>query len=315
MEQLGFEGMPRRLYSCTPTRLTTWLDCPRRYRMTYLDRPPPPKGPPWAHNSVGASVHNALAGWWRLPRSQRTVAAAGDLLDRGWLTDGFADDAQLAAQRGRWRPLVESYVARLDADNEPLGVERTVATRTDLIAVSGRIDRLDDRLPVPAARTAPDDADPDDADLDETDAVGEPGGLVVVDYKTGRHLLTVDDARSSLPLALYALAAARVMRRPCLRVELHHLPTGRVLAWEHTPPSLDRQLHRAEDIAAECATADDRYRGPAGDRSDATFPPQPGPRCGWCDYRAHCPEGSAAASGRRPWDGLDLEVAPILDPD
>ena len=325
MEQLGFEGMPRRLYSCTPTRLTTWLDCPRRYRMTYLDRPPPPKGPPWAHNSVGASVHNALAGWWRLPRSQRTVTAAGDLLDRGWLTDGFADDAQLAAQRRRWRPLVESYVARLDPDNEPLGVERTVATRTNLIAVSGRIDRLDDRLPVPAARTAPDDADPDAArpdhaelggpDLDEAEAGGEPSGLVVVDYKTGRHLLTVDDARSSLPLALYALAAARVMRRPCLRVELHHLPTGRVLAWEHTPQSLERQLHRAEDIAAECATADDRYRDPAGDRGDATFPPQPGPRCGWCDYRAHCPEGSAATPGRRPWDGLDLEVAPILDPD
>ena len=54
--------MPRRLYACTPTRLSTWLDCPRRYRMTYLDRPPPPKGAPWAHNSLGASVHNALAG-------------------------------------------------------------------------------------------------------------------------------------------------------------------------------------------------------------------------------------------------------------
>ena len=38
MEQLGFEGMPRRLYACTPTRLSTWLDCPRRYRMTYLDQ-------------------------------------------------------------------------------------------------------------------------------------------------------------------------------------------------------------------------------------------------------------------------------------
>jgi RecB family exonuclease len=313
MEQLGFEGMPRRLYSCTPTRLTTWLDCPRRYRLTYLDRPPPPKGPPWAHNSVGASVHNALAGWWRLPRPQRTVAAAGDLLERGWLTDGFADDAQLAAQRRRWRPLVESYVARLDPDTEPLGVERTVATRTDLIAVSGRIDRLDDRLPEPSASTDAEDTD-EGTGADEGTG-GEPGGLVVVDYKTGRHLLTVDDARSSLPLALYALAAARVMRRPCFRVELHHLPTGRVLAWEHTPQSLARQLGRAEDIAEECARADDRYRDPAGDRGDATFPPQPGPRCGWCDYRAHCPEGSAAATGRRPWDGLDLEVAPILDPD
>jgi hypothetical protein len=187
--------------------------------------------------------------------------------------------------------MVESYVTGLDPAQEPLGVERTVATRTDLIAVSGRIDRLDDRR--------------------------EPGGagdLVVVDYKTGRHVLTVDDARTSLPLSLYALAAGRVMRRPCRRVELHHLPTGRVLAWEHTDESLARQLRRAEDIAAECAAADQLFRGvpPGGGHGpaaglpevDDVFPPRPGSWCGWCDYRARCPEGSEASEPRRPWDGL-----------
>jgi RecB family exonuclease len=299
VQQLGFEGMPRRLYVCTPTRLSTWLDCPRRYRMSYLDRPPPGKGPPWAHNSVGASVHNALAGWWRRPREERTVPAAGDLLERGWIDEGFADSAQSARYR-RWaRGLVEAYVAGLDPASEPVGVERTVATRTDLIAVSGRIDRLDERR------------DPDGS-----------RELVVVDYKTGRHVLTVDDARTSLPLALYAAAAERVMRRPCRRVELHHLPTGQVLAWEHTAESLARQLRRAEDIAAECAAADDRFRGgpdgqPPGASSepradyqvDEVFPPRPGSWCGWCDYRAHCPEGSAASESRRPWDGLGAEAA------
>ena len=184
MEQLGFEGMPRRLYTCTPTRLSAWLDCPRRYRMSYLDRPSPPKGPPWAHNSLGASVHNALAGWWRLPLARRTVAAAGNLLDRGWINEGFADETQSVRQRERAIAMVEGYVAGLDPADEPLGVERTVATRTDIIAVSGRIDRLDAR--------------PE---------------LVVVDYKTGRHLLTTDDARSSMALALYALAAGRALRR------------------------------------------------------------------------------------------------------
>ena len=154
MEQLGFEGMPRRLYACTPTRLSTWLDCPRRYRMSYLDRPAPPKGAPWAHNSLGASVHNALAGWWRLPRRERTVAAAGDLLEDGWLSDGFADAAQSAAHRQRSRQLVEEYVTDLDPAVEPAGVERTVATRTDLIAVSGRIDRLDDRRPMTRDRAS-----------------------------------------------------------------------------------------------------------------------------------------------------------------
>ena len=192
MAQLGFEGMPRRLYPCTPTRLSAWLDCPRRYRMSYLDRPPPPKGPPWAHNSLGASIHNALAGWWRLPPARRTVAAAGTLVDRGWINEGFADETQSVRQRERAIAMVERYAAGLDPADEPLGVERTVATRTDKIAVSGRIDRLDGRP-----------------------AEGEPAGteLVVVDYKTGRHLLTADDARSSLALALYALAAGRALRR------------------------------------------------------------------------------------------------------
>jgi RecB family exonuclease len=309
VQQLGFEGMPKRLYACTPTRLGTWLDCPRRYRMTYLDRPPPAKGPPWAHNSLGASVHNALAGWWRLPRHRRTVAAAGDLLDQGWIGEGFADSLQSARYRHWARGLVETYVTGLDPASEPIGVERTVATRTELIAVSGRIDRLDDRR--------------------GSDGRGE---LVVVDYKTGRHVLTVDDARTSLPLALYALAAERVMRRTCRRVELHHLPTGRVLAWEHTAESLARQLSRAEDIAAECAAADERFRAEkdalerdgairdgavedgavkdGGQRLELpdVFPPRPGSWCGWCDYRACCPEGSAASEPRRPWDALHAEA-------
>jgi len=250
--------------------------------MSYLDRPVPPKGPPWAHNSLGASVHNALAGWWRLPLSRRTVEAAGALLDQGWITEGYASDAQSARYRDWARGMVEAYVAGLDPAEEPAGVERTVATRTDVIAVSGRIDRLDAR-PLPDGRTE----------------------LVVVDYKTGRHVLSVDDARSSLALALYALAAGRVLRRDCRRVELHHLPTGQVFAWEHTAESLSRHLRRAEEVATECADADEQMRAPLpSEKFDEVFPPRPGPACGWCDYLRHCPEGQAAAVPRRPWDGL-----------
>src|SRR5258708_3279464 len=123
--------MPHRLYACTPTRLSTWLDCPRRYRMTYPDRPAPAKGPPWAHTRPGARAHTGLASWWRLPRRERTVTAAGNLLESGWLTDGFADDAQSQDHRWRCRAMVEGYVATLDPAREPVGVERTVATRTD----------------------------------------------------------------------------------------------------------------------------------------------------------------------------------------
>jgi len=282
MEQPTLAGMPRRLYPCTPTRLASWLDCPRRYRMTYLDRPPAPKGPPWAHNSLGASVHNALAGWWRLARAQRTVAAAGDLLDGGWIDQGYASDAQSAQFRQGARRMVERYTAGLDPAAEPLGVERTVGARTEQIVLSGRIDRLDERR--------------------------GPGGdreLAVVDYKTGRRPLTADDARTSMPLALYALAAAQMFHAVCRRVELHHLPTATTVAWEHSDEGIARQLRRAESIASECAGADERFRaGLAALEVDGVFPPRPGPACGWCDFRQLCPEGTAASAPRNPWDGL-----------
>jgi hypothetical protein len=86
---------------------------------------------------------------------------------------------------------------------------------------------------------------------------------------------------------------------------LHHLPTGQVIAWEHTPQSLARHLARAEDLAAECSDADDKMRaGLPEEQRDEAFPPRPGPMCGWCDYLRHCEQGQAAAITRRPWDGL-----------
>lgn len=292
-EQLGLAGMPRRLFACTPSRLTSWVDCPRRYRLTYLDRPRPPAGPPWAHNSFGAGIHNALAGWWRLPRAERTVAAVGQLLDAGWSAEGFRDAAQSGAWLERGRAMVQRYVAALDPAREPLGVERTVAARTNRLALSGRIDRLDDR----------------------------GGELVVVDYKTGRRPLTVDDTRGSMALALYAIAAGATLRRRCLRVELHHLPSGEVHAFEHTDASLQRQLGRAEQIADEAAAATTVFAAQAAQEHTAQghtsqgqgettpgevdmFAPRPGSQCGWCDMRAHCPEGAATAPAQLPWAGL-----------
>ncbi|MCW2568006.1 MAG: hypothetical protein JWN54_2103 [Mycobacterium sp.] len=271
MQQLGFDGMPTRLFSCTPSRLASYTDCPRRYRMTYLDRPTPPRGAPWAHNSLGASVHNALRAWWDLPRDRRTPEAAVALLRSGWITDGYRDAAQSGATLARASAWVEAYVAELDPDDEPIGLERTVATRTDTLAVSGRIDRLDDR----------------------------DGELVVVDYKTGRSELSTDDSRGSQALALYAVAAGRTLRRPCHTVELHHLPTGTVHAYTHTEESLARHVRRAEDTAADIVTATGLLEQGAG--VDEAFPPAPSMRCGWCDFRRHCPEGRAASVEKEPW--------------
>ena len=88
-------------------------------------------------------------------------------------------------------------MAGLDPTDEPVGTERTVGATTERLALSGRVDRIDQR--------------------------GDE--LVVVDYKTGRNPSTDDEARGSPALAAYVLGVRRTLRRPCNRVELHHLPS------------------------------------------------------------------------------------------
>ncbi len=274
------EGMPRKLYACTPTRLLTWLDCPRRYRFSYLDRPAPPKGPPWAHSSLGTSVHTALAAWFALNPRQRTPQRGAGLVREKWVREGFRDDTQSVQVRERAAGWVRDYLADVDPRAEPLGVERTVSVPTGQLVLSGRVDRIDER--------------PD-------------GSVVIVDYKTGRRPLSDDDARSSLALGVYAVAAARTLRRPCAVVELHHLPTGTVAAASHGPEGLARKVAEAESIAREARAADASYA--AGD-TEGPFPARPSSLCSWCDFRSACPQGRAAAPQRDPWEAV-LPEGPV----
>jgi putative RecB family exonuclease len=276
--QLRLEDMPTPLVKVTPARLATWDDCRRRYRMTYLDRPTPPRGGAWAHATLGAVVHNALRALFELPAPRRGADRAASLVDTHWSSEGFRDDDQAAEYRGRARDWVARYAQEHgESVGEPLGVERWVAAPVGRIVAEGRVDRIDDG------------------------AGDDDGGrsAVVVDYKTGRWEPDARDARSSRALALYALAAARTLRRVCRRVELHHLPSGTVAAAEHDDTSLARHRRRAEESAVEMAAAQDALA--AGGDPEALFPPAPGPQCSRCDFRRSCPEGRSAAPPLDPW--------------
>lgn len=270
--------MPAKLFVCTPSKLGAYQDCPRRYRYTYLDRPRPVKGPPWAHNSLGASVHTALKNWYALPVERRDPAVLPRLLRGTWVSEGYRDAEQERAAFRLALRWLEDYASTLDPTDEPVGVERVVATRTSVLAFNGRVDRIDRR--------------------------GEE--LVIVDYKTGRAPLTSDDARGSEALALYAFAAQRTMHRQCRRVELHHLPTGQVAAHEHTDESLARKVRRAEDTAEDIVAAEGRLAD--GDDPDEAFPTSPGVRCSWCDWRRSCPVGRQATE-HEPWSSVDRALA------
>ncbi|WP_197321394.1 PD-(D/E)XK nuclease family protein [Saccharomonospora sp. NB11] len=282
MEQLGFDfGVePRPLLKVTPARLSLYDDCPRRYRMTYLDRPTPARTGPWAHNTVGAVVHNALRELFALPPGRRTPERAADLVGRHWRSAGFADAVQVARYAEAARRWVADYVEAHGADVDVVAVERWVSAtvgstpNAPTLRIEGRADRIDRR---------------DDE-------------LVVVDYKTGRKPLRDSDAQRSQALALYALAARRTLHAPCTRVELHHLPTGTVAVAEHTEATLTEHVRKAEETATKTRTVIDRLTD--GGDPDHLFPARPAPRCAWCELRPSCPEGRQAAPAAQPWDLL-----------
>lgn len=278
-EQPELDGMPTRLLSASPSRMLTWLDCPRQYRLRYLDRPRPQARSQRAHTTVGTVTHDVLRDFWSLEPARRTPEQVDLLLDGAWHDTGFrdADQSQRWRERVRWQVL--SYLGSIGPvrDGQPVGTERTVAFTTRTLSFFGRVDRIDDR----------------------------EGELVIVDYKTGRRPPTSDDARTSLALALYAVGASRIFRRPCTRVELHHVPTGTLAAHDHTEESLARKVAEADSIVSDLRKAADVFaeRGPADD----LFEPRLSPLCSWCDMRAHCPEGANYGPEKSDWAGLPGE--------
>lgn len=271
-EQLGLEGMPKPLRQVTPAKLDGFDSCPRRFRHTYLDRPPPPRGAPWAHTGIGAAVHAALKMVWDTAPSRRSAQSVLTDLRAMWPAAGFRDRAQSQRALRIVSEQLERYVDdHLDLSRQPRGIERTVGARYGDLAISGRIDRVDEQ---------------------------EDGSLVVVDYKTGRSMPSEDEARSSMQLAVYAVAVERTFRARCARVELHHIPSGHIAAATITPQTTERQMRRA------AATADDIDRAreavATGTHPDEAYPARVSPSCGHCDFWAHCPEGRQVPL-KAPW--------------
>lgn len=270
------------LYSISPTKVGTWQDCPRRFWLQYVEKVRVPGS--WAHLSMGNAIHFALRDWWDIPIEERTQERLAALMREHWQSAGFRDAEQSAQWCHSATLMTWHYLQQLDPQFEPHSRERTLGARTSAQSISGRIDRID--------------------------RVGDVAeSLIVVDYKTGRRVPSEDDVRGSFALAMYALCVQQSLRRPCMRVELHHVPSGMRVGRDLSAESLQRQIARIEQIAGEMAQAEDAWR--ADGDTDAHFPPTPSALCGWCDFREHCPSGAAAAPQQSPWAGLpDIADAP-----
>ena len=270
-EQLMLADMPQRLFACTPSRLAAF-DCPRRYRFTYLDRPTPPRGAPWAHNTVGAvgppGAAPLVAAAAR-PAARRTRA-------RAWWS---ATGSRRLPRRAQSNRALREHAAGWVRDY----LDRASTRPTSRSASSAPSRCAPSAWPCPAGSTAS-----TSAATSSSSSTTRPAGTPLTD----------DDARGSQALALYVLAVRRTLRRACRRVELHHLPTGTVAAFEHTD-GVARPARRAGRGHRGRHRRGHRHAG-LGRRRRRGVPAAPSPGCSLVRLPPALPRGPGRRAASSP---------------
>lgn len=231
------------------SRIDTYRRCPRQFRYAYIDRLP---GRPAPALSFGTSIHGALERFYdrKLPTEPTEEELLGFLFEE-WESVGFGAvdrDEQVRYYRHA-QDVLRRYHRRVSGRYRlPVATEAWFELPVgDEAVVVGSIDRVD---------------------------VDGEGRLRVVDYKTNRRARTRDDVRSSLQLALYALACRHLYGDLPVAVALEFVVPG--VTVEATIDELD--LDHATDVALQTARAVVAGR----------YDPEPSRLCDWCDFRAGC---------------------------
>jgi putative RecB family exonuclease len=249
----------------SPSKVSSFTDCPLAFRFSIIDRLPEPPSP---HAVKGTLVHAALEGlFWHHPPGRRTRAAAEAELSAAWTAMqsdpemlGLAMEGDAAAAfLADARLLVANYFELEDPNAvRAVGVELGLESVVGDVRLRGIIDRLD---------------------------LTEDGRLVVVDYKTGRAPSVRFEHGRLTGVHVYALLCERVLGQMPAEVRLLHLRDPVAISALPTEQSLRGQRQRTGAVWQAIRRACDRD----------DFRPRPGPLCRFCNFQSLCPAFGDAA--------------------
>jgi superfamily I DNA/RNA helicase/RecB family exonuclease len=242
----------------SPSQADSYLQCPRRYA---FER--------WLHvgdegsiyASLGSIIHEVLesveGAALASGAAHSTPAKALDALDRHWDPSAFGGGEWAAAWRRRAEEVLAHLYDRWPGTGRVEAVEVPLEIEVDGTRWRGRADRIEVRP-------------------------GDPPRVHIVDYKTARNAVRVDEAAASLQLGFYMLAAAADPRITSL---------GEVAGAEMWFPATRAKKvtvrpfdpGRLDEVRALMAAA------AAGILAE-NWVPAPGDHCRNCAVRCVCPE-------------------------
>jgi putative RecB family exonuclease len=251
MEQQLLPGVDiDRQTMASPSALDRYRHCPRLYRFLYVDGL-------WQYSrsspqqAFGTSVHAALRDFYRLRPDQRSLDELRMLFKRAWQREGAATTAA-KEDRARGLEVLERWYERADVNLVPHAIEIALTARFGEVTLKGRLDRID-RV---------------------------PGGLRVVDYKTGARPASQESADADLALTVYAALVTRRLGQPVVELVLDYVAAGVEVVTTRPPEVLEARLGEVLQLAGEL-------------RADKVYEPRTGPWCARCDLLSRCPDGQA----------------------
>ena len=161
----------------SPSKITTYLACPVKYRWTYVDS----RGK-WylrakSYFSFGMTLHNVLERFYNSNDDGVTTQfEAMAAYDESWIDAGFSSAEEMAEAYGEGKVILEKHFEeqqKRPLTAKTLFVERQLRCDFQNFTLIGRLDRVDEH---------------------------EDGTLEIIDYKSGRE--TVDQEEVDLDLAL-----------------------------------------------------------------------------------------------------------------
>jgi len=175
------ETVPRKP-SISPSKITTYLACPVKYRYTYIDTRARWLLRAKSYYSFGTTLHRVLQ---RFHDSGDTgVTTTAEVLaayDESWIDAGFSSAEEMAEAYGEGKQILERHVAATLERPEAaktLFVERQLRHDFGDFVLIGRLDRVDEY---------------------------EDGTLEVVDYKSGRESVSEEDIAADIAMNCYQL--------------------------------------------------------------------------------------------------------------
>ncbi|HAI64626.1 MAG TPA: hypothetical protein DDY35_03180 [Acidimicrobiaceae bacterium] len=261
---------PRRL---SPSGAGTFEQCPRRWRLRYVERLPDPPG---EAALAGSFAHRVLELLMQRDPHERTVEIAKAIARAEW--PGVEADPDFRAlgfdetgsKHFRWKAW--QAIEGLWALEDPKAVD-VRATEHDVeadlggVPFRGIVDRLDE----------------------------EGDGLVVTDYKSGK-APSARFRRGRLDqVLLYAAAVEQATGEMPVHARLLYLgqrPVGIKVTREEIDSVVDKLAGTWAAINTACDTDE--------------FDPRTGPLCGWCPYVDRCPEGTKEVAKRQAKKDADV---------